>query len=158
MNYRLKILLVFTGLLNSVCCLGQPSYVVVSNQSALRVIPKNAKISSLTNSEILQIEKITRECVTQYNSEITSSFKERGEAKYSKMYSINKLKKYNLQYVPYVTDKDEKEVWINGFCDGFNMNWKDEIVIVMDGGNCYFQIRMNISNETCIEIGVNGYS
>ena len=92
------------------------------------------------------------------NSETDKSFKERGESKYAHMYKIKKLKNYKIQFVPYLNEQGEKEVWINGFCSGSNSNWKKEIVWVMDGGNCYFQIRLNLTTGTCIEIGTNGYA
>ena len=54
--------------------------------------------------------------------------------------------------------KGEKEVWINGFCNTWDKNWKTEIILVHDGGNCYFNLKINLTSGECFEISVNGYA
>ena len=60
--------------------------------------------------------------------------------------------------MPYVNEKGEKEIWINGFCDNKGTDWKKEIIFVFDGGNCFFEIRLNLTTEECLAIGISGYS
>jgi hypothetical protein len=158
MRQTMKSILFIVGLVISTNLMAQSDYVILSSESATRELPKNAVISSLNETEIVKITQIIEDCVIEYNSGITKSFKERGEGKYAKMYKIKKLKNYKTQYVPYINDQGEKEVWINGFCNEFNADWKSEIVTVMDGGNCYFQIRINLEEGACYEIGTNGYA
>jgi hypothetical protein len=53
--------------------------------------------------------------------------------------------------------KGEKEVWVNCFCDTWNSNrWKTEILFVEDGGNCYFNFRINLATKKYHDLGVNG--
>lgn len=154
----MKIALLILGILVSTNLMGQSDYVILTNQSALKALPKGTTISELDEKELTKITKILEACIAEYNSGIKQTFKKRGEAKYAKMYKIKKLKNYKIQYVPYLNTLGEKEVWINGFCNESNTNWKSEIITVMDGGNCYFQIRINLEKESCYDIGTNGYA
>lgn len=78
--------------------------------------------------------------------------------KYARMYEIMRLENYKIQYVPFLNEKGEKEVWINGFCSSFDSDWRKDIIHVFDGGNCYFTIRLNLSTGKCISAGTNGYA
>lgn len=67
------------------------------------------------------------------------------------------LKNYKRQYVAYTNSKKQKEVWVNCFCqNGDNDEWKSEIIEVRDGGNCYFNLKVIISQKIYIEFSVNG--
>ena len=68
------------------------------------------------------------------------------------------MKNYKIQYVPYTNEKGAKEIWINGFCSDFDLEWKSEIRYVLDGGNCYFTIQLNVDTGKCLTIGINGYA
>ena len=151
---------------NLIICRGQSDYVILKDQtiinelvSTYKILPKAVKTTELSKAEFNLVEKKIKECIGNYNSKIVAGFKKRGEnRKNTKMYQIMELKNYKIQYVPYLNEKGEKEIWINGFCNNFNMDWKKEIIYVFDGGNCYFTIRLNLSTGECIEIGTNGYA
>ena len=80
------------------------------------------------------------------------------------------IKKYYRQYVPYINKNGERVIKINAFCEilenppspekGINewteMDWKNEYVMVFDGGNCYWQITINIDTKTYKDLMVNG--
>ena len=80
------------------------------------------------------------------------------------------IEKYYRQYVPYINKNGERVIDINAFCEilenppnpekGINewteMDWKNEFVMVDDGGNCYWQITINIDTKTYKDLMVNG--
>lgn len=76
---------------------------------------------------------------------------------------------FTRQYVAYLNRNGERIIWVNGFCqvpwttietsprkqESQEMDWKKEIVIVDDGGSCFwnFEINMNIKHTV---LYVNG--
>jgi len=161
---RYLFLLCIVLLLNEVCVC-QSDYVIMTGdevintlKSTLHVIPETSSVSELSPSELELVNELVEEYVENYNSMTEKSFNERGEGKHAILYKIKKLKKYRIQYVPYLNDQRVKEIWINGFCNEYKTDWENEIVFVMDGGNCFFQIRLNLLEKKCIEIGTNGYA
>jgi hypothetical protein len=59
------------------------------------------------------------------------------------------------QYAGFVEDGDRK-VLINGFCDAFETNWYRQVVIVMDGGDCFFQAVFNVDTGELERFSFNG--
>jgi hypothetical protein len=47
-----------------------------------------------------------------------------------------------------LNSKGEKEVWINCFCRDGERDWRKNLVFVKDGGNCYFNLKVNLSRGT----------
>jgi hypothetical protein len=86
-----------------------------------------------------------------YNSNLSDSLRA--------YYGID-FKKYDYkrQYVSIINSIGEKEVWINCFCDSFYKDWKKQILHVDDGGNCFFNLKVNLSTKKCYDIFVNGYA
>ena len=71
-------------------------------------------------------------------------------------YLIN-LANYKRQLVAVTNAKGEKTVWINCFCrDDNQASWRQHIVSVDDGGNCYFNIKLNLTRRTWYDMMVNG--
>ncbi len=121
---------------------------------------KDAKPSNLTTAEIQNAEAVLLKCIENYNSEQQKQFdkisKEHPEYNLKLQDFIIDLKKYKRQYVPVLTKKGQKEVWINFFCETSNKNWRKEIIHVDDGGNCYFNVIINLTTKTYHELMVNG--
>ena len=69
------------------------------------------------------------------------------------------LKEYKRQYIVYVDEKGNKNVYINCFCssDEFKDYWKKELVRVDDGGRCFFNVTINITKLYIEHIDINGY-
>lgn len=98
--------------------------------------------TSLDNSEILLAEELLAKSVTKYN-------------KVNYRSSIN-LKKYNRQYVAGINPKNEKIIYINCYCEPKAINWREELADVMDGGNCFFSLKINLTLQLAEELDVNG--
>ena len=116
------------------------------------------ELTSLSDSELSNVNIIISSCIELYNSEIETSFKERGEEQFAHLYKIMNLDEYIIQYVPYLNSNGEKCVWVNCFCSAGNFDWKNKLYGVEDGGNCYFDLIVNIASQQCQEIMVNGYA
>jgi hypothetical protein len=71
------------------------------------------------------------------------------------------LEKYKRQYVVYINLKGEKEVYVNCFCSGNNNEfsyWKKHLVEVLDGGECFFNVTVNLTTHKYGFLYINGYA
>lgn len=59
------------------------------------------------------------------------------------------------QYIG-ITYGGERKVFVNGFCDAFGQNWRAEIVVVMDGGECFFGATYNVETGELESFMFNG--
>jgi hypothetical protein len=120
----------------------------------------DSKPVELTNADLTQIEKLLKECVDNYNPEQERQFNEikakDPSAKIYKKHFVIDLTEYKRQYVAVTNDKGEKEVWINCFCDTWGKNWRKEQILVKDGGNCYFNLKINLTKGEYYELTING--
>lgn len=105
--------------------------------------------TTLNQSDIKKIELLLTNCVDDYNKKLSDNHKQ--------YFSIDLIKKrYKRQYVAVVNKKGEKLVWVNCLCQTHNDNWRTSIILVDDGGNCYFNLKINLTKEKCYDLMVNG--
>lgn len=121
---------------------------------------QDAEPTELTKTEINQIEKILNKELNEYNSaQKMLYYKDVEDLKDIELdisdYIIS-LEKYKRQYIAVLNKKGEKEVWVNCFCDTWDENWRKELIVVNDGGNCYFQLKINLSKMKLYGFRVNG--
>ena len=141
--------------------LTESDFAILSFNTEWHWIFKNVKPTKLTQSELIEIEEILKTVILENNKEQKIGLIEHNK-KYPEYQQTEtgyelKLDGYKRQYVPVINQKGEKEVWINFFCDGFGSgNWKTEIVQVEDGGNCYYNIKINLETKEHYELGING--
>lgn len=93
---------------------------------------KNVIPASLSIKEINELDSLTWE-----------------QIKKTKAKSFN-LPYYKRQYVPVFNDKEEKIVWINYLCWFDDFEWKKFPFIAIDGGDCYFNLTINLKTKKCI--------
>jgi len=56
-------------------------------------------------------------------------------------------------------EKGEKEVWINFFCVHYeDSSWKTFRFNVMDGGNCFYNLKVNLATKEIYDVNINGYA
>jgi hypothetical protein len=65
-----------------------------------------------------------------------------------------KLGIYTRQYVGYVDTRGETIVWVNAFCDDTPPH--SGIRFVHDGGDCYWQVRVNLTRRKIYDLSING--
>ena len=66
------------------------------------------------------------------------------------------LSKYKRQYFG-ILKKGHKVIFVNLFC-GDESYWKEKAVWVMDGGNCYMQIKYDVQTGSYFDYMENGFA
>ncbi len=107
--------------------------------------------STLTQNDIDKIEKLLTDCVNNFNKKLSTNNKQ--------YFSIDFTKeKFKRQYLAVINKNGDKEVWINCLCQTRGNDWKTSIIMVDDGGNCYFNLKINLTKNKCYDLVVNGYA
>ena len=122
------------------------------------------KAAELELSEIIEAENILSICANnynklqmlRYNEIIKRNPKSKSRPKIASL--VIDLPRYKRQYVAVINSKGEKEIWINCFCTNFGIDWRHTIVNVDDGGNCFFNVRVNLTTKQYFNFMVNGYA
>lgn len=118
--------------------------------------------AELTDEDFETIEVLLKKCIDDYNIEQMKKYEEICEKypndKFDKLHFVIDLTRYRRQCIAVNNQKGEKEVWINFFCRGGSIGerWKTGIIIVHDGGNCFFNLKMNLTTEEYYDFMVNG--
>jgi hypothetical protein len=94
--------------------------------------------------DILKLE----EKIVKYLSQNTSQF-------YRQPPVWERLDEYQRQYIG-LERGGRKIVYGNYFCNNGGMDWQQELVIGIDGGECFFQIEYDLESELFIKLLVNG--
>lgn len=63
---------------------------------------------------------------------------------------------YRRQVIAVRNTHGEKVVWINCLCRPDDDSWKTQITMVMDGGSCYFNLKINLATKKFYDFFVNG--
>ena len=117
--------------------------------------------TNLTEVDFQNIEQLLDSTIDNYNEEQEVGFKKM-VAKYpqfktDKNQFVINLSRYKRQYIAVINQNGDKEVWINCLCDSFHDdNWKTQIVMVFDGGNCFFNLKINLTKRLIYNFSVNG--
>ena len=118
-----------------------------------------AKPTDISLTDIKEVEALLADCINKYNPEQQKQFDKINsvypEANIDKRGFIIDLSNYKRQYVAVINDKGEKEVWVNCFSAKFDY-WKKKIVQVDDGGNYFFNVKINLNRKIYYDLSVNG--
>lgn len=136
-----------------------PEYVILKFDSTMNWLFKDSKPAELNLSEVKEIELILSKCINAYNPKQLKKYekinKENLRNNISNTHFIIDLKKYDRQFIPVINKKGEKEVWVNCLCITSSKNWKKEIFQINDGGNCFFNLKINLSKKKYYNLRVN---
>lgn len=94
--------------------------------------------------DILNLE----EKIAEYLSQNSSEF-------YRQPPVWERLHEYRRQYIGF-EHGGRQIIYGNYFCNNGGINWQQELVIVIDGGECFFQIEYDVESELFIKLLVNG--
>jgi hypothetical protein len=104
--------------------------------------------ATLLQPELKTIDSFFVVVVENYNNSLDKEHKQ---------WSIDiNNRNYKKQLIVVTNNKGEKEVWVNCFCRAENDKWKTKMFGVEDGGNCYFNFKVNLTIKTYYDLGVNG--
>jgi hypothetical protein len=110
-------------------------FAIIRYDSTYYSVFNNDKPAKFTVTDFLLAESILKSAVIENNID---------------------LKRYKRQYVAVINNKGEKEIWINFFCNDWYMDWKKEIIIVKDGGDCFFNLKINLTTRKYYDLMING--
>lgn len=108
---------------------------------------RNYKQYEPTQDDIDLAEKLLAEC---FNKEVSGTYNP---------FFGRKLDQYNRQFVPAEMEGGDKIIWINCFIytDVEPVKkWKTEVLYVADGGNAFFNLKVNLTRGTYYGLMVNG--
>ncbi|MFH2141072.1 MAG: hypothetical protein ABIJ97_01520 [Bacteroidota bacterium] len=105
------------------------TYAIIPYDNSYNWIFRNRTQTKLTTRDLVSIEQILNRMINNYNLVLQPKKNDRIE-----------LNNYKRQYIAVVNNKGQKEVWVNCFCKNWTGGWKEEIILVKDGGNCYFNL------------------
>jgi len=72
--------------------------------------------------------------------------------------NLRAFREYRFQYYG-LREKGRRIVYLNAFCSAFwdaAPGWRESLVTVMDGGNCFFQAKVAADTLELIALDVNG--
>ncbi|MEO8513466.1 MAG: hypothetical protein ABI543_07905 [Ignavibacteria bacterium] len=108
---------------------------------------RNYKPFTPTLEDIQAAEDILRAC---YKKEVTGTVNP---------FFGRKLEDYHRQFVGGEKENGEKIIYINCFCYvniEYFKTWKTDLIMVDDGGNCFFNVKANLDKNEYYELMVNG--
>jgi hypothetical protein len=111
---------------------------------------KKGASAELSIKDLENINKILHMAVENYNDNAKLSWENKID-----------LNNYKRQYIAIINRRQEKEVFINCFNDKHIEDsgyWKNEYIIVFDGGNNFFNVKINITKMTYYDFQTNGYA
>ncbi|MBC6699067.1 hypothetical protein [Hymenobacter sp. BT190] len=122
-------------------------YVILPFSEKPDYVLKGATMTPLTGEDIDEVYRLVQGAVDEYNTE---------QAHLEHKHSAIGLRRYRLQLIPALNAKGEKTVWVNAFCSNAPTNWEKSLVVVNDGGNCFFQLSVNLLWKKWYDFGANG--
>lgn len=109
---------------------------------------ENVETGSISNIDISEIEKLISKRVNEYNKD---QEKYKDDSPYDNL--IHNPENYYKQLIPVVNSKGEKIVWVNCLCAAGKSN--KEIILIADGGSCFFHLTINLTNQVVSNFEVN---
>jgi hypothetical protein len=115
----------------------------------------------LTKDDFQDIEQLLDSTIDSYNTKQQINYLKM-IAKYPNLnvdrdQFVIKLPNYKRQYIAIINRNGEKEVCLNFFCKSFQDDkWKTQWIEVMDGGNCFFHLKINLTRRFIYNFSVNG--
>ncbi|HEV7783473.1 MAG TPA: hypothetical protein VGO58_19500 [Chitinophagaceae bacterium] len=123
-------------------------YTVIPFNERDKWLFNNAKPAELLPKEIGDVESLLADAMLEHNKMVKG------------VMVLKPLEKYKLQLVPVTNEKGEKIVYVNCFCGGnansYFKNWRTELVMVDDGGSCFFNVKINLTTRKSYDLMVNG--
>ena len=92
------------------------------------------KATSLSPAEVDSMEILVDSAYRSFNSNNPRS------------QLMKPLSTYRRHYVAIINGKGQKEVWVDCFCGSYE-GWRQDVEIVDDGGACFFELWINLTEK-----------
>ena len=155
--------------------LDSKSFVILPFSEKLNFIFEGARPVSLSDVEIVEINSLLQKAIDEFNKLQEEEYQKMVKASpnasiHRENYFIN-LPNYRKQLIAVISTNGQKEVWVNCLCEaevvsendsvhaplfGGKDYWRRKAVIVDDGGNCFFNIKINLTKHYSYDLMVNG--
>ncbi len=129
---------------------------IIPHEKGDYIFDKSKKNTTLSAEDLNIAEQLFNNAVDEYNTKQKAANSNLSEKQMKR--TLIDPSHYKRQYIAVTNSKGEKEIWINCFCDTFDTNWRKQIIEVDDGGDCFFNVYINITTKTHLELRVNGYA
>lgn len=142
-------------------------YAVIELDSSNQHLYQNTSPTNLKFYEIQLVEVIVKYAIADHNQKERDDYqrllKYHPEWKDDPEHYIEGFDEYYCQYIPYINERGEKIVEVNCLCnvkywngeESVN-NWRRDVIYVNDGGNCFFNLDVNLTLKTFAHLIVNG--
>ena len=150
--------------------------IVILPYDSTVMVDKKYRQAELRDKDIELSDSILTLCINYYNIEQEKRFQEicsrYPDAKFDKNQFVIDLKEYFRQYICVTNERGEKEVWINFYCAAYFWGkdfsedidrylekisaWRAGSLIVSDGSNCFFNLKINLTTKKYYDLLVNG--
>lgn len=97
----------------------------------------------------------TEEDILNLEGKLDSFLRENSEQFNSQPPVWEQIKNYKRQYAGLIIN-GKQLIYGNFFCTETGVDWREEWVIVMDGGDCFFQLRFDMESGEFMNLMVNG--
>ena len=123
--------------------------VIVTKEQAEEIASWLGGVGGFWTPSVDDIIKL-EEKIAEYLSQNPSQF-------YSQPPVWERLDEYQRQYIGFERG-GRQIIYGNFFCNNLGMDWRKKLVIVDDGGDCFFQVEYDVESEMFIKLLVNGVS
>jgi hypothetical protein len=125
------------------------------------IFPSTFEAIDLSSEEIIECEKLLRNYVLNYNAEATKRFEEMTKKYPAVKFDIKEftldLEEYGRQYMAGLSIEGNKIVYVNCFCHPEEFEYRNqELVDVCDGGNCFFNFKVDLKKRKVFDFRENG--
>jgi hypothetical protein len=122
------------------------------------IFPGALKNTILTDKELISVRDLLEKCIEENNAQQLKRYEalRKSEPQARMQDFIIDLRKYKIQIVCVVAPNGKKVAWLNGLCGAFERDWTKEILEVEDGGNCFFNLKIDLTNNRYYDFFVNG--
>lgn len=131
--------------------------VLITDTIETRFITNNQPLWTPTSAQFDQIDSILIKAIKD-TLEITKDD-----------FEIKNINRFYRQYVCYLDNSGDLIVFINAFCQLLDTpidsigtviwkkyDWKNKLLVVNDGGTCFWSIRINLTSKKYFNFSVNG--
>ena len=126
------------------------------------IFPKTFKATDLSEGEIKECEALLIDYIEKYNTGAARRrFEEATKGNPDLKFNLDDftidLKDYGRQFMAGISDNGTKIVFVNCFCDPKKFDYRNkELVFVFDGGNCFFNFKVNLTEKKVFDFMENG--
>lgn len=131
----------------------------LSNQNWV-IFPKERSEEMGVASWLVESDELwtpTEDEILRLEGEIAGYLSQNSNLFYHQPPVWQRLDEYQRQYIGFERG-GAQFIYGNYFCNNLGIKWREELVIVEDGGECYFQVEYDVESGLFIELRVNGES